>query len=417
MESVLRPCPVCRSESRTILFHQTFSAFSGKNLLSGYKVVTCNVCGCGFADGIPSQADFDSYYRDLSKYEYQHRDGVESSQDLDRFRAISGTLVPFIPFAEARILEVGCATGRLLGLLKEAGFTNVSGLDPSPSCREAARRVYDVPVRTGSLHDLLEDVSPVDMMILIGVLEHLYDLRPALQSTHRKLSRGGRIYVEVPDVKGFKQYLDAPFQQFSTEHVIYFSPVSLVEALAVEGFRPLLLKQESRPHSRSSTMPVLWGIFEKTEPESEIWGHDSDTRTALESYIEASTRVECDMVQRIDALAEARQPLLVWGVGTLTRRLLANTRLGEANIVAFIDSNPNIQGQSFQGIPVISPGEITGKDEAILIASWVFAEEIEHQLRNELRCRNTVIRLLQTHPAKEMSGITHLDASPGRDQS
>jgi len=112
---VKRPCPVCGGEDRTILFHQTFSEFSGKALLNGYDVTCCNWCGCGFADGIPGQAEFDAYYRDLSKYEYQHRDGAESAEDQDRFQVIAKALVPFIPSAEARILEVGCATGGCSG--------------------------------------------------------------------------------------------------------------------------------------------------------------------------------------------------------------------------------------------------------------------------------------------------------------
>lgn len=388
-----RPCPVCGGEVRTVHFHQTFSALSGENLLSGYDVVTCRACGCGFADGIPDQARFDAYYREFSKYEYQHRDGAESSEDLDRFRIIAEVLEQFIPFAQARILEVGCATGRLLWLLKEAGFSEVAGLDPSPSCRMVAERLYGVPVRTGALRDLLEDPSPVEMLIVIGVLEHLHDLRPALKNLHDKLAPGGRLYVEVPDVTGFERFLDAPYQQFSTEHLLFFSPASLTSALAAEGFRALLLKQESRPHSGSSIMPVLWGIFEKTELLRSVPATATDTSVALDAYIRASGRVEHVLAQRIDSLVESQQPLIVWGVGTLTRRLLAVTQLREANIVAFIDSNPNIQGQSFHGVPVLAPAGIVERTEAILIASWVFADDIARQIRDGIGCRNTIIRL------------------------
>ncbi len=394
-----RSCPVCGGEARTVLFHQSFTAFSGKGLLSGYDVVTCSHCGCGYADGIPGQPEFDAYYRDLSKYEYQHRDGAESAEDLSRFQIIADALGPFIPAPQARILEVGCSTGRLLALLKESGFPHVAGLDPSPSCSEAALRLYGVPVLTGSLDDLLRDPSQVEMLILIGVLEHLRDLRPALRNIHQKLSSHGRVYVEVPDVTGFARFLDAPYQQFSTEHVIFFSPASLSAALAAEGFRPLLVRQDFRPHSGSSVMPVLWGVFEKAEPSIAASAFDSETRPALESYIRASARVERDLVQRINRLVETRQPIFVWGVGTLTRRLLSTTRLGEANIVAFIDSNPKIQGQSFEGIPVLSPEGIRNRDEAILIASWVFAADIERQIRTDLGCHNAIIRLSGDAPS------------------
>lgn len=388
-----RPCPVCGGVDRTILFHQTFSEFSEKALLNGYDVACCSQCGCGFADGIPGQAEFDAYYRDLSKYEYQHRGGAESTEDQNRFQAIAKALAPFIPSTEARILEVGCATGRLLWELRQAGFPHVTGLDPSPSCAAAAQRLYGVTVRTGSLHELLEDDVPVDVLILIGVLEHLCDLQVALKTLHQKLAPGGRVYVEVPDVTGFERHLDAPYQQFSTEHLLFFSRASLTSALAVAGFHPLVLNQDARPHSGSSTMPVLWGVFEKTKPETGTPTWDQATRSALEAYIQASAHLEEILARRIEVLVEQKQPLFVWGVGTLTRRLLATTRLGEANIVAFIDSNPNLQGQSFQGIPVLAPRDLAGRDEEILIASWVFADEIEHQIRAELGYQNAIIRL------------------------
>src|ERR1700731_4256182 len=127
-----RLCPVCGSDHKRLLFQQRFAGLSRGSLLEGYDVVACQDCGFGFADHIPEQAAFDAYYRDMSKYEYQHRGGQEPEWVLDRF----------------------CATGRLLALLKEQGFPHVLGLDPSPVCAEASRRLYGVPVLTRPLADL-----------------------------------------------------------------------------------------------------------------------------------------------------------------------------------------------------------------------------------------------------------------------
>ena len=330
-----RPCPVCGdTENRTILFHQVFSKLSGNSLINGYDIVCCNRCGCGFADGIPSQAHFDAYYRDFSKYEYKHRDGAESAEDLDRFQAIAKALTPFIRTKEARVLEVGCATGRLLWQLRQEGFRNVAGLDPSPSCAEAAQRLYGVEVRTGTLHALLDDDAKVDLLVLIGVLEHLCDLQEALRDLHRILATGGRIYVEVPDVWGFERHMDAPYQQFSTEHLIFFSLTSLANSLAAAGFRPLVLNQAARPHSGSSIMPVLWGVFEKAKPGTGTLICDLTTHPALKGYIDASAHREENIAGRIEVLVEQKRPLLVWGVGTLTRRLLSTSRLSSASLAS-----------------------------------------------------------------------------------
>ena len=83
---------------------------------NGYNVVVCTKCGAGFADGIPSQADLDRYYAEQSKYTYDHADGAESSWDLKRFEATVGQIAHYFKSPNARILDIGCATGGLLSV-------------------------------------------------------------------------------------------------------------------------------------------------------------------------------------------------------------------------------------------------------------------------------------------------------------
>ena len=118
-----RPCPVCAGQSRHVLFHQAFATVSGATLLNGYDVVVCDGCGCGFADDLPEQADFDAYYQDLSKYEASERAGENPSYERDRAAAIAEFIGRYVPGSESRILEIGCATGRLLHELKTIGFS------------------------------------------------------------------------------------------------------------------------------------------------------------------------------------------------------------------------------------------------------------------------------------------------------
>jgi SAM-dependent methyltransferase len=168
-----RECAVCGGKEKRRLFEQTFSTVC---LLEGYTVVVCEHCGFAFADDIPAQEAFDAYYRDLSKYEYQHRGGRESTNDETRQRDVAATLAGLIPHKQTRILEIGCSTGRLLALLKENGYQNVWGLDPSPVCAASARDLYGVTVFTQSVSDLAKSQEKFDFLILVGVLEHIRDL-------------------------------------------------------------------------------------------------------------------------------------------------------------------------------------------------------------------------------------------------
>src|SRR5215204_5633289 len=175
-----RPCAVCNVTAPELHFRQNFEAIVGVSVLDGYDGVTCAQCGFAYADMIPAQQVFDRYYRDASKYEYDQRDGRESQYDTARMEVISRLIAPLIPRKDAAILDVGCATGRLLFLLRQLGFPNVTGIDPSPGCAIAAKRLYDVRVLEGHFGTFPSFGQLFDLCILVGVLEHVRDLDVAM---------------------------------------------------------------------------------------------------------------------------------------------------------------------------------------------------------------------------------------------
>jgi len=396
-----RGCAVCGSQRSKLLFQQRFSEMSSGSLLEGYDMVVCQECGFGFADNIPEQAVFDAYYREMSKYEYQDCGGQESEYDLARFSAISGIIKQFLHNAQARILEVGCATGRLLSLLKESGYHNVLGLDPSPACAEAAQRLYGVRVLTNTLSDVSVPGQSSDFLILVGVLEHIRDLGSALAKTRYMLSTEGLMFVEVPDATQFARWPDAPFQQFSTEHINFFSATSLANLMQSNGFVQVFCRQDAREQSYGTTMPVISAIFKKDDLRPAHPVRDLETEQGLVEYIRQSQKVDDRIRQMIDDLAASGRPIIVWGVGTHTLRLLATSKLTESNICAFVDSNSHYQGKQLNGIPIIAPADSKGRSEPILISSRAFQREIERQIRDELKCTNELILLYQIRELAE----------------
>ena len=134
-----RECPVCGATEARSFFHQQFATVDQATPVTGYDVVVCERCGAGFADGIPDQAAFDRYYRDMSKYEYAQRGGVESDYDSRRLALIADIVAPHVPSSEAQILDVGCASGRLLANIRERGFSRVHGWQKNEICRHAHR--------------------------------------------------------------------------------------------------------------------------------------------------------------------------------------------------------------------------------------------------------------------------------------
>jgi SAM-dependent methyltransferase len=390
-----RPCPVCGSLRSSLLYSQSFEQLSEIRLLDGYEVVVCQDCGLAFADRIPQQSAFNAYYRDLSKYYYEYRGGIGTQYEELRFRNVTLNILSQIPDPGSRILEIGCSTGHLLSILKEQGYTQVRGVDPSPGCAKAAWDLYRIPVDVHTIFDIPTPDQPFDLLVLIAVMEHLRDLDSAIDKMRALLTPRGRVYLEVPDAANFVSNRDAPFQEFSLEHLNFFSEVSLTNLMQTRGFKFLSSNRFLVELSRGTWCASVSGIFEKSGSKTSAWARDEETEVALTAYINRSRDAEKPIRGIIDGVAASGQAILVWGTGTHTQRLLAVSSLGRANIVAFIDSNPKFQGKQLHGFPILAPEGLEGRREPILISSYAAQHEIAQQIREKLRLPNELILLYE----------------------
>jgi SAM-dependent methyltransferase len=336
-----------------------------------------------FADQIPSQAAFDKYYRDLSKYVFEHRSGKESPEDEWRLRQVANSLQSFIPGRDTRILEIGCSNGRLLGFLKQDGYKNVFGLDPAPDSAESARKLYGVEVLTGSIFDapVREHEHEYDFVILLEVLEHIRDTGAAVAALRRFVSKAGMVYIDVPDATRFIAEREAPFQEFSTEHLNFFSPTALRYLMERAGFRTIKAESAAITDRAGKPVPIAYGVFENAAAKRTDFPRHSESEAGVRRYIRQCREMDAALRQRIDQAISRSPSVIVWGVGTHTQRLLATSALHPANIVAFVDSNPKYQSQQLQGIPVLRPEALKDRSEPILISSCGFQQEIANQIR------------------------------------
>jgi SAM-dependent methyltransferase len=386
-----RPCPICGCAKSKALYRQSFEQLSGARLLNGYTVAICENCGAGFANDIPEQRVFDDYYRDLSKYDYADHGDIEPPEAEQRFQSIAAILQEHIPSVDSRILEIGSASGQLLRVLRERGYANILGADPSPGCVRSAQSLYGIPGVVGTVFDLPEPDQPYDFLILIGVMEHIRDLGPAVERFRGLLPQGGRVYLEVPDASRYVPFLDAPFQEFSVEHINFFSRVSLANLMQAAGFRTVSSGQAIRPQ-HEVTCPATWGVFEKCEAPQAI-ERDSATEAGLRAYIEGCAAEDGRIRGVIERALQPGERMIVWGVGAHTLRLLATRGLDPANVAFFVDSNPMYQRRQLCGLPVVAPAEIADRPEPILISSRGFQAEIRRHIEQELGLRNRLILL------------------------
>jgi len=102
--------------------------------------------------------------------------------------------------ADGRVLDVGCASGGLLALLRpHAG--HLAGIELSQTAARAAARIGDHVVQ-GALEDpdLPFEPESFDLVVLADVLEHLVDPAAGLARAAAWCRPGGAVLVSVPNV-------------------------------------------------------------------------------------------------------------------------------------------------------------------------------------------------------------------------
>lgn len=120
---------------------------------------------------------------------------------------------------------------------------------------------------------------------------------------------------------------------------------------------------------------------------------DKAGKNKLLSYIDKSEKKLKNISSKINELVKSQEDLIIWGVGSLTSRLLATTKLRKANIKYFVDSNTDLQGKKINNLFIKSPNEIKNTKASVLISTFIYGKEIEYDLLNKYNFKGKAILL------------------------
>lgn len=169
---------------------------------------------------------------------------------------------------DSRVLDVGCASGYLGGILQQRGCT-LTGAEADAEAAAAA----PFPVVVGDLGAAAvraELPGPYDAILCGDVLEHLSDPGGTLSWLAQLLAPGGIVVVSVPNIAhwtGRRALIRGRFPQedhglFDRTHLRWFtraSARSLVEEAGLEvvreGFTPAPLPLQSRVPALARLLP------------------------------------------------------------------------------------------------------------------------------------------------------------------
>lgn len=388
-----RNCEICESKNFDKIYKQNF--FLVDNQRFNYNVVTCRNCGFMYASNLPSQKKLNQFYKKNNKYSYHYHQG-DSPDYMKRFYLNSFKIIDnylktnYKGFnkSQIKILDIGCATGYFLSFFKKNKYKNLTGIDPAPECRRVAKKLFDLKILSLPFSEY-KTKEKFDLIIFSSVLEHISDLDNNLSKATLLLKDKGLMFISVPDGDNFGKILREPFLEFSLEHINYFTRRSLKNLLSKYGI--MNIKYESYPLDiyGGYALNSLW-IKNKL---IKVTVFDKRGKNKILNYIGKSEKKLKNISSKINELVETQEEVIVWGVGSLTSRLLATTKLKKANIKYFVDSNTDLQGKKISGLYIKSPNEIKNTKASVLISTFIYGEEINHDLLNKYNFKGKAILL------------------------
>lgn len=374
-----KTCPLCGGAHLHGLLKRNFKDMSTIVPFSSYVVSKCDDCGMVYAGDIVEVMSLNEYYDNLSKYE---TDAYFLSAEAKDKNEKSISFVKDYISEEDEILEIGCGTGNLLYQLQNHGYKKLTGIEPSEKNVDGIIDRWNITCYVGALGDNISDIRDrkYKLVILEGVLEHILDLEGAVSQLKGYMEKDSYLFLALPDITNWGKIIDL-YQQFSVEHVNYFSLQSLNNLLGIYGFRCIKYEVDSEGNSRS-----IWeynGVKRKVS-----FANDGDV--ALDMYLKKANSLAEDIKNNLAPYKD--KSVYLWGAGTHTAMLYQLGLLDDISVQAIVDSNKNYHGKDIFGLKVISPEELLSmKKLPIIISSQLAQESIMKQIVG--MCDNEVVEL------------------------
>jgi SAM-dependent methyltransferase len=239
-----RDCPVCgepadkavlfmrRSLDESRLTSHSFASRKTPEFMS-YQMVRCRRCTTVFASEAPVASALAHAY-----HEADYNTAIEADFAAKVYRKY---LEPYLARLPRRgiALEIGTGTGAFLRQLRELGFREPIGIEPSVAAVAAATADIRPYIREGVFTGDECPPASASLICCFQTLEHVPDPRLLVATALRMLEPGGMIALVTHDYSALlNRLLGRRSPIIDIEHVQLFCPMSLRYLVHASGYTP-----------------------------------------------------------------------------------------------------------------------------------------------------------------------------------
>lgn len=345
--AVLHDCPFCGAAEYKALLHYDISVTSDSRPGAGpVSNRQCLACG-GVFNASGSRFHVDSFYSDhyqllsdsdLAEFVYQLNQEAQTRGINDQMidHIVANLNLP----EHGRLLEVGSGKGLFLKKFSERfPAWSLSSVEPSRNAQSyLARLVPGARFHFGSFQTCPFANETFDLVVSIGVLEHIPEPVDFARRLHDCTSSNGAVFISVPNFR------HNPSDLIAYDHLSRFSAESLRAVLARAGLKVRM--------SHEADMVPMW-VVAKPEMDMQPEPAALPAALALADAAEDWMRQSFEVYDRLGRLNASRR-IGIYGTGIAVMGAASLTSLTAERIACFFDDNMHLHGKERLGRPVVA---------------------------------------------------------------
>jgi SAM-dependent methyltransferase len=341
-------CPVCGSEALDALYPE----YSGSCITSDYAVLPsaalANRCcrGCGLVfNARGTRGSTEAFYRDsyslMLRRESSAMQSYSGPVPMSQAEKSLHVLLELSPLAPSgRMLEYGAGKGEFIGYFRAARPAwRIVAFEPSAAVAMLRKAVGDGEAIQGGYLDHAGEPGTFDLVVALGVLEHVENPLDMMLRAKRLLVPGGVFFVRVPN------FARNPNDLFCADHLSKLTVPTLESLAHHAGFTVEGVREEGVP----VFIALRNAVDVAAQPLRNV--HAQNLPIASEHARIATAGIDAVLAARAAAQADGSR-FAVFGLGA--SGLFAPLCYGfpADEIAAYVDENRTIWGTQVHGRPV-----------------------------------------------------------------
>jgi SAM-dependent methyltransferase len=371
-------CPVCESAQLEPAYpvHEGPCITSDMMVLpaSSLKNALCASCGlifnAGGTRGTTAEFYRNSYNLMMTRPEsaIQSFAGKQPMSQAERTYVILRELLD-LP-TSGRMLEAGAGKGEFLGHFTAGmGGWDFAAFEPSEAYNVLQAKYPGPSIQHCDFADYRPGPEKLDLVVALGVLEHVENPFEMLRWGNRMLAEGGVFYIRVPN------FAKNPNDLFCADHLSKLTEATLRNLAVAAGFEVVGVKEAG--------VPIFIALRKIGAPAGRLGNAADANRKLLDENVRVAERTVDAVLAARQAAAKSKEAFGVFGLASAGLFAPLFAKFGPSEIAAYIDENRTVWGGSVHGRP-IGGLDIIGREHIRHVAlsiSPVYVEQVSAKLR------------------------------------